>query len=397
MTSWRQVALFVFAVVFFANSCEARIRTLKLELGSLFFKNDGRRFIEITKFGFVVGGTLEVRLQNFTCPNMETRSAKEQVRVHRSSRVQVSIIEKNPTSYLSHGEMPVPSIYMVFSAIFFALFCFWSFILLSKKENVYKIHILMGVLVFLKSISVLLHGLNMYFIGIQGQQLEAWAVLYYILHLIKGSLLFGTIVLIGTGWTLFKNFLVERDRKLLMVVIPIQVVDNIALIVLDETEIGQQRYEWSSKLFILFDLICCAAVIIPILWSIKHLEQASQTDGKAVFNLQKLRLFQQFYIVVICYIYLTRIVKYLVQASVEHAVQIPFAYAHFVVSSPSRLSTCGLQRLLKSWGLHCSSCGLAQSSNQRPTIPTCAYPSRTTKTNQPMRTIFDGIRHDQFA
>uniref|UniRef100_A0A5S6QXR1 Lung seven transmembrane receptor n=1 Tax=Trichuris muris TaxID=70415 RepID=A0A5S6QXR1_TRIMR len=433
--SSRHLALFVCVVAIVASACEARIMKLVLE-------NDARRFVEISKFGYLVGGTLDVGLNNFSCSSMEFRSPEERVglvlsqdetvleyeksnagscffdaprSVLDSARAlfllmdfqkqqlevrnlsfpsidlaeisggvsrfaingskpagasfldfvgqkgrfqvkfqvvfheegyyvltyheckqtaffhygissfsgtsfQISVVEKNPSSYLSQGEMPVASIYMVFSAIFFALFCIWAFILLSKKENVYKIHILMAVLVLLKSMSVMLHGLNLHFIGVHGQQLEAWAVMYYILHLIKGSLLFGTIVLIGTGWTLFKNFLVERDRKLLVIVIPIQVLDNFALIVFTETEIGQQRYEWSKRLFIFFDLICCAAVIIPILWSIKHLEQASQTDGKAVFNLQKLRLFQQFYIVIICYIYITRIVKYLIQFT------IPFKY-----------------------------------------------------------------------
>jgi hypothetical protein len=40
------------------------------------------------------------------------------------------------------------------------------------------------------------------------------------------------------------------------------------------------------------------------------LREAARTDGKAAVNLMKLTLFRQYYIVVICYIYFTRVVVY---------------------------------------------------------------------------------------
>ena len=63
----------------------------------------------------------------------------------------------------------------------------------------------------------------------------------------------------------------------------------------------------------LVDIICCCAILFPIVWSIKHLREASQTDGKAARSLHKLTLFRQFYVMVVSYIYFTRIVVYLLR------------------------------------------------------------------------------------
>lgn len=49
--------------------------------------------------------------------------------------------------------------------------------------------------------------------------------------------------------------------------------------------------------------------------SIRHLQEASATDGKALINLKKLKLFRQFYIMIVCYIYFTRIIVYLLKVS----------------------------------------------------------------------------------
>lgn len=51
------------------------------------------------------------------------------------------------------------------------------------RDPVFKIHYLMGVLVVIKSFSLLFHGVNYHMIQTHGVHMEAWAVMYYIMHL----------------------------------------------------------------------------------------------------------------------------------------------------------------------------------------------------------------------
>ena len=42
------------------------------------------------------------------------------------------------------------------------------------------------------------------------------------------------VILIGTGWSYLKVFLAEKDKQILLIVIPLQVMAEVAIIVLDD-------------------------------------------------------------------------------------------------------------------------------------------------------------------
>lgn len=129
-----------------------------------------------------------------------------------------------------------------------------------------------------------------------------------------------TIILVGAGWAFVKHILSDKEKKLFLIIIPLQVFDNIAYIIIEESEEGQLQYHIWKQLFIMIDLLCCGAILFPVVWSIRHLTEASNTDGKAAICLLKLKLFRQFYIMVVCYIYFTRIIVYLI------SITVPFQY-----------------------------------------------------------------------
>ncbi|XP_053658310.1 protein GPR107 [Anopheles marshallii] len=244
-----------------------------------------------------------------SCPNYSPNSLYE-------LNFNVDIEENNSGNYLSAGEMPLPALYFMMSVLFFLSGLFWVFILRKSKHPLFKIHYLMGVLVFLKSLSLMFHAINYHFIEVQGEHVEAWAILYYITHLLKGAVLIITIVLIGTGWTFIKHILADKDKKLFMIVIPLQVLANVAEIIIAESDEGDKEYSTWRDIFMLVDLLCCGAILFPVVWSIRHLQEAAGTDGKAAINLRKLKLFRQFYIMIVCYIYFTRIIVILLKITV---------------------------------------------------------------------------------
>ncbi|CDR00219.1 unnamed protein product, partial [Oncorhynchus mykiss] len=79
---------------------------------------------------------------------------------------------------------------------------------------------------------------------------------------------------------------------------PSQVLANVAYIIIESTEEGSSEYALWKEVLFLVDLICCGAILFPVIWSIRHLQEASSTDGKAAMNLEKLKLFRHYYVMV---------------------------------------------------------------------------------------------------
>ncbi|XP_050626357.1 protein GPR108 [Macaca thibetana thibetana] len=230
--------------------------------------------------------------------------------------ITVMIREKNPDGFLSAAEMPLFKLYLVMSACFLAAGIFWVSVLCRNMYSVFKIHWLMAALAFTKSISLLFHSINYYFINSQGHPIEGLAVMHYITRLLKGALLFITIALIGSGWAFIKCVLSDKEKKVFGIVISMQVLANVAYIVIESREEGASDYVLWKEILFLVDLICCGAILFPVVWSIRHLQDASGTDGKVAVNLAKLKLFRHYYVMVICYVYFTRIIAILLQVAV---------------------------------------------------------------------------------
>lgn len=235
-------------------------------------------------------------------------------------------------SYLTAGEMPLPGMFLYFTASYLLCFFLWAInirqvrmghkpIWTSSQPRVHSIHHLMTILLGLKTTVIFLESLRYYHIRAVGHA-EFLSTLYFILKFAKGVAMFTVVLLIGSGWSLLKPCLNVREKRIIWTVLLLQVIDNIAVAILSNETLGEALYEDWSALLHLVDILCCCAILIPIVWSVNALEKSieqhqesaspnNSDEGEKVKTVQKLKLFQRFYLLVVVYIYFTRILVFI--------------------------------------------------------------------------------------
>eukprot|EP00903_Cladosiphon_okamuranus_P015463 g14278.t2 len=212
--------------------------------------------------------------------------------------------------YLSAGKESLPNLFLGTFVLFFGALVAWARCIRRNPAQVYHIHHMMTVLLVFKTLSMLFESIRYHYLGLTGAA-EAWSIVYYLFAFLKGITLFVVVLLIGSGWSLIKPFLHNRDKRIIVVVLSLQVLNNVAQIVLEETAPGSTVYlQWRSVLHVV-DIVCCCLILVPIFWSIRNLRDASLADSKAI---RRLNVFTGFYKVVLSYIYFTRIILALFSA-----------------------------------------------------------------------------------
>lgn len=269
----------------------------------------------------------EYSLKFVMCNNSATSQDKTNPPEGVDYSFKVNFVEQNKgPNYLPAGEMALPGFYACMSIIFGGAGLFWIVFLCRHEETVFKIHYLMFLLMVLKTLSLMFHSVDYHFIAVEGSPMQAFAVLFYITYLTKGALLFSVLALIGSGWAFIKPVLSDKEKKIFVLVIPMQILANVAYIITETTEEGGTQYQHWRKIFLVVDLLCCVAILYPVVWSVRHLQIAALTDGKAAIGLRKLKLFRQFYTMIVCYFYSTRIISLVLKA----ALSFRYAWIHEV-------------------------------------------------------------------
>lgn len=90
------------------------------------------------------------------------------------------------------------------------------------RRQVHHIHHMMAALLFFKTLSLLFEAVRFHYYQKNGFS-EGWSIVYYIFAFVKGVMRFVVLLLIGTGWSLLKPYLNDREKKVVLVVLALQV------------------------------------------------------------------------------------------------------------------------------------------------------------------------------
>ncbi|GAA5803522.1 hypothetical protein HPULCUR_009004 [Helicostylum pulchrum] len=311
--------------------------------------------IEVAEFGFLPGGRLTIELTQL---NWETESSDEvndgasRVELLPSSIIEkwervidvklgeqglwqvlfisckpskvsfkLSITQVNPNgNYLSAGDIPLPYVYALSSIAYLIAAMYWISLLIFRKDtSIFRAHWLMFVLVLCVIINKALQSYP------QTGRLDFMCL--------PGILSLLIIVLLASGWMFIKPFLSTREKKIISVIIPLQVLANVASAIGNESALGSSDWSFWNILLPLIDLVSCGIILWTILQTRKHLASGASADGKEQDTLSKYKLWSSFYIVTLVYIYITRIVVQILQAS------LPFQYVHWFGESVNEIAT----------------------------------------------------------
>ena len=248
-------------------------------------------------------------------------------------------------TFLSAGEIHLPRVFLFFAISYLTCFLVWYTNIQDIRKGgkghfekdaaarpiIYPIHQLMTLLLLVKFISVIFESCRYYYIGWKGHA-ELLTLLYYFATAIKTSFLFVVILLLGTGWSIVKNFVSKSERNMIFCILVLQAINNIALTVISNENEGDAGYDRWLALLHLVDIICCCAVLIPLVWQVNALEknagiddwddeeehEMGLQDGEKNATLEKLKLFRSFYLLVVGYIYATRILVYLFASALDY-------------------------------------------------------------------------------
>lgn len=220
-------------------------------------------------------------------------------------------------NFLSYGERHLPLVFFLFAVVFFIAAFAWIKVLMQQQQYLHKVHTMMLFLMLVKALSLGFEGVKYMHYNGTGHP-SVWDVFFYMLLTIKGVTLFGVLLLLGSGWSVMKAFLSDQDKKIMMVILPSQVLINISLAIIEETSEGTKNWSSWADLLQILDVICCCCVLLPIVWSIKNLRDVAQQDDKAARTIARMRKFRTFYVIIVLYIYFTRIVVVMIENTLSY-------------------------------------------------------------------------------
>lgn len=197
------------------------------------------------------------------------------------------------STYLSAEEIPLPHMFSWSGLAYVGLACTFALLLYrSPRRDVFALHMLMLCLIGLKILAIFCESFLYFSLSASGQP-HGWNVAFYFFQAARGLFVFLLVLLIGSGWRLMRS-LRPSDRYLFWIILPLQLVANLGLAAVEEKYLPELWF----FIFQLLDILCCILVLSPIL-------EPSDRQKRP----QQLEILRNFYIILISYIYATRVIS----------------------------------------------------------------------------------------
>ncbi|KAJ5072957.1 transmembrane receptor [Anaeramoeba ignava] len=219
-------------------------------------------------------------------------------------------------NYLSSNQFSLPGIYLFLLFLYLSFTSLWTFFIFTntKQNTVNRIHLVITILLVSQTLSSFFRSIEYYNIKSTGLP-KAWNYLRYICGMFKGILAFFILFLIEFRDSSIHRFFSLKEKIFFLSLVSIQSLDYLLLSSLFQFP-DEPKY-WISweTLFRLIDIICVCLILYQFNWIINHLKSVASNDGKVAKSLEKLKLFKEFYILTVAFIYATQIILILIETT----------------------------------------------------------------------------------
>lgn len=230
---------------------------------------------------------------------------------------QYNIGADGQASYVDAGEACLPVVDGVFCAAFVVLAGAWARVCARARRGALRaVHGWLAALLALSGAAHALGAVQAARLAAHGVRANAWTRAWHAARGAARVLLYAVVVLAGSGWARARARLRARTRAVLAAVLVLQALAQTALAVLDRSALLAPAVAAALGAA---DVLCSAAVLLPVAGSVRALRRAAATDGKAAPALRALRTFRAYYAALVAFLYARTVLLWLLRLAAECA------------------------------------------------------------------------------
>lgn len=209
--------------------------------------------------------------------------------------------------YMDEHLANLPTTLFVFALVFFVFVLAWAYACNKNKHFLNKIHILMALLLFLKFLELISHANSLHLIRLTGSP-HGWNILWLMFYFARNVLFVVVIMLIGVGWSLFRQCLEESQKCTICIALFFQFVASVTFILIHSVGLSSRNYRYWTVTYYAVDFLCCVMMMVPVHKAVDNLGGVcSKIEGKESRRSVHKRVYDNYALAVYVYVGFTRL------------------------------------------------------------------------------------------